>query len=546
MQRNRKSTKLLVLSAYAALVLFIGGCGDTTYISGSATTPPPVTQKTDAALKAMIDGYMATGGAGIPGVIVGILLNGYQPWYYASGSAAINVADNPMADNTQVTAMKSDMSFHIASVTKMFVAQTVIELVKEGKIDVNKTVAFYLPGALTGLNAANANTITISQLLDHTSGIFSYAVTDGGLMYGADTLTNSPMNQFIMERGLVPWAHNYSALAANRVLSFVNTFSPPASINYTVNGVAKSLGNPYGSINPYFAPGNGWHYSNTNYYLLGLIIEKVTGKTVESEIDRLIAKPLGLTDTYLPAAKSPSGSWFASANRVRGYTDYFNSAAYRNYTTYTNTKAQDDLLKFTCDPITGACANGDAQLEEDYTEMDPSFAWTSGSMISSAKDLIRMLQYINATRIQTNQELPLWIMGSALPGTETFKYARGLVRITLPDGGGTAFGHGGQFAGYNVAAFWYADLDVYMVVMTNKYTYFEDDPNAVVGQIAGGAATLYKISDTKQAGSKGDPNTAIINGILGVLQQDKGVADTTNGAGLTATPKFPDVTRYMR
>ncbi len=114
MQWNRKLIKLFVLSACTALVLLISGCGDTTYYSGDASTPPQLAQKTDAALKTMVNDYMATGGAGIPGVIVGIQMNGYQPWYYASGSAAINVANN-----SQITAMKADMPFHIASITKM-------------------------------------------------------------------------------------------------------------------------------------------------------------------------------------------------------------------------------------------------------------------------------------------------------------------------------------------------------------------------------------------------------------------------------------------
>ena len=508
-------TKLLALSVCTVLVLSVSGCGDSKYTSGSSTTPPPITQKTDATLKKTVDDYMKNAGtpAGVPGVIVAVKMSGYQPWYYASGSAEIDVANN-----AQKTAMKADMPFRIASITKMFIAETVILLAQEGKIDLTKSVEDYLPGALTGINAGNGSKITINMLLNHTSGIYSYVTSDAGLLNGNDPTPGFPMNSFVINLGQTTWAHSVSP--QDKVLTFVNTFKPPTSIKVPVFDNRSSVGNPYGT-NPYFKPGAGIHYSNTNYYLLGLLIEKVSGKSVESEIERLITKPLGLSDTYLPTEKT-----FNNPVHVHGYTDYFTGA-------FPYTSA---MLKFNLN--SGGWYNGDKVLE-DFTEIEPSFTWTTGGMISSAKDLLTFTEFVMTSRVQSGQETGKWIMGSPLDNSTTFQYGRGIARIN-----DVMFGHGGQFAGYNIAAYWYAPLDVYMIVMTNKYSYIENAPNEIGASIVAGADKLYKVV-AKTTYSSVDPNTAIINGIFDALKQDPGVVKSLKKAG-DASFRFPDVTSQMR
>src|SRR4030095_10475357 len=92
---------------------------------------------------------------------------------------------------------------------------------------------------------------------------------------------------------------------------------------------------------PYFEPGKGWHYSNTNTILLGMIIEKLTGNSLDSEIKKRIIDKLGLTETEFPLNSLISGF------HPRGYND-------------------DDGL-FT-EPL------------EDVTEKyDPSWAWAAGA-----------------------------------------------------------------------------------------------------------------------------------------------------------------------
>lgn len=519
MQPIQRVTKLVALSAVTALVLCVCGCGDSEYISGDAATAPPVTGKTDAALKKTIDDYMTDYGtpAGVPGAIVAVKMNGYQTWYYATGSAEID-----LSNNTQKSAMKPEMPFRIASMTKMFMAQTVLQLVQEGKIDLDKSVDYYLPGALTGKNAGNASKITIEMLLNHTSGLYSYVTSDAGLMNGNGPTAGLPMNSFVKSLGQATWTHSVSP--QDQVLTFVNTFNPPTSIKVPVFNNASSVGNPYGT-NPYFAPGTAFHYSNTNYYLLGLLIEKVTGKSVESEIERLITKPLGLQDTCLPTTNG-----FATADHVHGYTDYFNNQSYLS-------TMEDALLAFRLDSTGNAWSNGDGLLE-DFSYVNPSFAWTTGGIISSAKDLLTFTEFVMKSRVQSGREAGKWIQASPLDNRTSFQYGRGIARVNE-----VMFGHGGQFAGYNVACYWYSPLDVYLLVMTNKYSYLDNDPNYMGGLIVAGAEGLYK-SATGKTVIRHDPNTAIINGMLGALEQEPGLAKALKKAG-GASFRLPDVTPLM-
>lgn len=516
MQRKRFLSRLLTLSAFTALMLSVSGCSESKYTSGSSSIEPTVTEATDTALKKTVDDFMKTAeGVKVPGAIIGVKMNGYQPWYYATGSSEIDVTTN-----TQKSAMKADMPFRLASVSKMFVAQAVIQLAEEGKIDLNKSVEYYLPGSLSGINETNKDKITVRMLLNHTSGIYSYLTSDGGLVNGADPNMELPMNSFVKSLGLSDWPHDYNDLSGNKILKFVNTYNPPTSIKVPVFNNISSIGSPYGT-NPYFAAGNGFHYSNTNYYLLGFLIEKVTGKTVESEIERLITKPLGLTDSYLATTNT-----FTNPSHVHGYTDYFTGA----------------LLNFHLNSDKSAWVTGDGILE-DFTDINPSFGWTSASMISSAKDLIKFLQFIMETRVTTGQESSEWIVGTPLPGSEKFLYGRGLVEVGLPNGGGLIFGHGGQFAGYNVAAYWYSDLDIYLVIMTNNYSYDENGPNDILATTLQGADGLYK-----RVGSsvpKIDPNSAIFNGILGVLAKDPNVAKSVKKSVSTSF-RLPDMGSMMR
>jgi D-alanyl-D-alanine carboxypeptidase len=154
-------------------------------------------------------------------------------------------ASGPARDGQ--TPLSGATPFAIASATKTFTAAIVLQLVDEGRIRLDANVTDYLP------ELTLARGVTVRQLLSHTSGI-------------ADLL--APMRDLLN-------ADRYRAWTPSEVLARVG----PSS----------------------FIPGSNWGYSNTNYVIAGLLVEKVTGHPFADELERRITGPLGLAGTGFPA-----------------------------------------------------------------------------------------------------------------------------------------------------------------------------------------------------------------------------------------------------
>lgn len=132
----------------------------------------------------------------------------------------------------------------------------VLQLVGEGRIDLDATVEHYLPGVVRG-NGNDGGRITVRQLLQQTSGLPDYD----------DVL-------FTRSQDLIDKSHSY--------------YEPRRLVDAALTGA------------PHFAPGEKWEYSNTNYVLAGLVVEQVTERPIGEEITNRIIRPLGLRDTYWP------------------------------------------------------------------------------------------------------------------------------------------------------------------------------------------------------------------------------------------------------
>ena len=155
-------------------------------------------------------------------------------------------------------AVPVDGRFRAGSITKTFVATVVLQLVDEGRLRLDDTVEAWLPGVVP-----NGHHITVRQLLNHTSGLYDYM----------RTLPMPPEPEFLDNR----W-RTWTAAEL----------------------VARAVANP-----PMFEPpGSAFTYSNTNYILLGQIIEKVTGQSYGEEIERRMIRPLQLDDTSLPGTST--------------------------------------------------------------------------------------------------------------------------------------------------------------------------------------------------------------------------------------------------
>jgi D-alanyl-D-alanine carboxypeptidase len=160
-----------------------------------------------------------------------------------------------LADVAGAVPVTPDTAFSIASMTKTFVAALTLSLIEDGRFGLDDPVAGLLPSV-----AIDAR-ITVRQLLDHTSGLHDFFLAPG------------------IDRALrgAPAA----AWTADQALGYVGK--------------------------PYFAPGMGWHYSNTNYLLLGLIAERVSGRSLAAELRARFLDPLGLSSAYVQVAESPRG-----------------------------------------------------------------------------------------------------------------------------------------------------------------------------------------------------------------------------------------------
>ena len=165
--------------------------------------------------------------------------------YFWDGASGISEFDRGLQAN-------SNMKFIIASNNKVFIAAIALKLVEEGKISLNDSISKYI-GEYKNLSGH----ITIKQLLNHTSGIFDYA--------------KHPESVF--QKGFDPELKPLEMKPQDILTNYLDE--------------------------PYFEPGKGWHYSSTNYVLLSVIIEKITGYKMKELIEKFLLVPYKLSDTYV-------------------------------------------------------------------------------------------------------------------------------------------------------------------------------------------------------------------------------------------------------
>lgn len=234
-----------------------------------------------------------------------------------------------------------DARFRAGSTTKVVTAAVVLRLAARGKVDLDTPVQRYLPGLLT----RDFRPVTVRQLLDHTSGI---RPGDG------------PGDSFEEQ-----YAHRFEALTPRHVVA---------------SAVAKG---------PEFRPGRRQHYLNINYTVLGLLIEKVTGRTYAAEAARLVLGPAGMRDTYFPGADP-----VIQGPHNRGYQAV---------------RQPDGTVRFV-----------------DVTEWNVADRWAAGDMISTTADLERLVTALFRGRIVPQPYLREMFR---VPRVEGATYSAGLQRF---------------------------------------------------------------------------------------------------------------------
>ncbi|WAP51819.1 serine hydrolase [Arthrobacter sp. ATA002] len=189
--------------------------------------------------------------AGIYGVNVSVRTPDRNVEHFAAGVADAETR-RPMAPNSYL---------RIASVTKLFTATAVLQLVIAGRLGLETPAAQFLPAEFT----AALDGVSIRQLLNHTSGLSEPEL----LLF--PSIRRGSLESVIHHAG--------------------RTLEPLALARL-------GLENP-----PLFPPGNQYWYSNTNYHLLGLVLESVTGRTAYDVIASEVLAPAGLASTYFPRGK---------------------------------------------------------------------------------------------------------------------------------------------------------------------------------------------------------------------------------------------------
>lgn len=358
------------LAIHLSLALFLVSCADDPVTPNTVTLTPAV----KALIQHKLDSTaLATG---IPGATIGLKLANGEEWYTRVGTVHTVI---PPATVQPSDTMPWNAQFRIGSITKTFTATVILQLIDEGKFTLESRVSDILPNLK--MRYFNFDTITVHELLQHTSGIQNY--------------TNS-----------ATWTLEY-------LQNPLRKWTPDELIV-----VADSLGiAPINQYLPY-----PWLYSNTNYIILGKIIEKVTGHTAGDEITSRIITRLGMTSTYFALDATPT------ATMARGYSD------------------------FSCADYTQGVPAFPGQGEHyyDITQLDPSQGWTAGAVVSNTRDLVVYVKaLVDGTLISpAMQTARLTNMVPAGKDGSTGLYGLGIANISP-----NWIGHKGGFNGFDLSMY---------------------------------------------------------------------------------------------
>ncbi|WP_433194654.1 serine hydrolase domain-containing protein [Nocardia sp. CA-107356] len=320
----------------------------------ASAAPQPLSDSGRTEVRQAVDAAVA---AGTPGVQVVVTERG-QDWTATAGVGNIATA----------AGFPEDARVRIGSNTKVFVATVLMQLVAAGTVELDAPVERYLPGVVRG-DGIDGNRITVRNLMQHTSGLPEYLE-------------------------LPELDGDYEVMRDQR-------FNPAELVR---SALASGPG--------HFTPGEKAEYSNTNYLIVGMLVERVTGHPFAEEVQRRIIEPLGLSATYVPAA------------------------------------GEIDLR----DPHPLSYEVVDGQRAE-VTRFDTSWAGAAGAMVSTGRELNRFFTALLSGKLLQPAQLAQ-MQRDPMPLTNRaagIDYALGLARLSVPCGK-QVWGHGGSIPGFRTYA----------------------------------------------------------------------------------------------
>ncbi|SDT81761.1 D-alanyl-D-alanine carboxypeptidase [Streptomyces sp. TLI_053] len=326
--------------------------------------------------------------AGIPGVQVGLWLPGRGRYVRAFG-VADKVTGEPMTDR---------LNQRIGSETKTFTATAVLQLVDEGLVGLDEPISAYLDGVPCG------EIITVRELLEMRSGLFPYSADQDF----ANDFLGDPQRVFTPQE-LLAYGYKHDNM---------------------------------------FPPGTQYQYSNSNYVLLGLLVEKLSGRSIEQFVRERITGPSGLDHTLYPEGTALPSPY------AHGYTDQ---------------------------TLSGEVA--------DSTHWNPSWAWSAGAMVSDLRDLKHWAKDAATGTLLSpaTQAERLKMLPTGIPGAD---YGLGIFNI------GGWIGHNGSLPGYESLTIYLPEECATLVLMLNTdITAQNSEPSTLVGKAVTSIVTPDHVYD---------------------------------------------------
>lgn len=386
--------QMIMVGACATTLIALAGCSSDTSSSGagattsasapSASAPAASPTVDPAAFQQVLDDTRSS--FGFPGVQAGVWTADGE-WIGTSGTSGEGLT----------TPITQSMHTRIGSITKTFTVTALLQLAEQGKLSLDDSIGTYVPGV------PNADSATLANLADMTSGIPSYTLNE--------TFTNA-------------------------------YFADPTQV-WTPEQLIDVIRDEPAS----FEPGTKFDYSNSNTVLLGMVIEKVTGKSMADVFNEQIIGPLGLSGTSFPGTSAELPSPYLSGITEQGQPD-------------------------------GATA--------DATNWNPSWGFTAGEMISTLDDLRTWGQALATGEGILGKEMAAKrlesLTTSVPPNTPEKSYGLGFGQLN------GWIGHTGELPGYNTAVYHNTNLDTTIVVMVNSDIASPDGknpaPEVVMGLMA--------------------------------------------------------------
>ena len=364
--------------------------------AGAQSAAPPAPAASVSTIRTRVQATLDSirAGGAFPGMSAGIALPDGQVLSLATG----------LADTALRTRLEPDALLLAGSVGKTYVAAVALQLVSEGKLGLDEPISTYLGTEPWFSRLPNAATITVRMLMNHTSGLVRYEFKPE---FTRD-LTASPDK----------------------------VWRPAELVAYILDTEAP------------FPAGGGWDYSDTNYIVLGMIIERVAGATLNDEIARRLLRPLGLTRTVPSDRREIPGL-------AQGYAGPGN-------------------------PFGGT----DAMIVDGKFAINPQFEWAGGGYAVSGGDLARWAKALYEGRAFDASLVAAMVDGVPAKLGPEARYGLGV--IVRPTPLGPSWGHSGFFPGYVTEMRYFPEhrLAVAFLINTSVPRALGRSPGAVIDALA--------------------------------------------------------------